>query len=158
MRRTCTIEITQIMPAPGWRAVYANSDTASDEFYFFDPLVGWALTQHNSGGRLARPRTTPPREDSMTRWANTTDRVALNRDQVQLLMLMVSEKIAEATFADGSADDLVAQWEHIGSQIEILGRYHVCCACLSLVHEEDREVHPCGPCTCSQPVVTEPRP
>ncbi len=88
------------------------------------------------------------------RWAYTTDRVALTRDQVQLLTLMVSEKIAEATFADGSADDVVAQWEHIGSQVEILGRYHVCCACLALVHEEDREIHPCGPCTCGQPIVT----
>lgn len=89
------------------------------------------------------------------RWANTTDRVALNADQVQLLMLMIHEKIQETIVADEDEPILEhrAQWEHIGSQIEILGRYHVCCSCLALVHEEDREIHPCGPCTCEQPVV-----
>jgi hypothetical protein len=92
---------------------------------------------------------------AMARWANATDRVALNKDQVALLMLMIHEKIEEAPWDDAPADEHRAQWEHIGSQIEILGRYHVCCACLALVHEEDREIHPCGPCTCEQPVVTE---
>lgn len=88
-----------------------------------------------------------------SRWATTTDRVALNQDQVTLLMLMIHEKIAEAPWDDVLAREHRAQWEHIGSQIEILGRYRVCCACLALVHEEDREIHPCGPCTCEQPVV-----
>jgi hypothetical protein len=91
----------------------------------------------------------------MPRWASTTDRVALNSDQVALLMLMIHEKIEEGSPFDEPGREHRAQWEHIGSQIEILGRYHVCCACLALVHEEDREVHPCGPCTCSQPVVKE---
>lgn len=89
------------------------------------------------------------------RWANTTDRVALNHDQITRLLLLVNEKIAEAPWDDEPANEHRAVWEHIGSQIEILSLYHVCCACLALVHEEDREVHPCGPCTCSQPVVTE---
>ena len=31
------------------------------------------------------------------RWANTTDRVALNADQVQLLTLMIHEKIEEGS-------------------------------------------------------------
>src|SRR5690349_12822346 len=89
----------------------------------------------------------------MPRWANTTDRASFNTDDVTRLLLVVSDKIAEAPWDDEPAREHRAAWEHIGAQIESLLRYHVCCACLALVHEEDREIHPCGPCTCNQPVV-----
>jgi hypothetical protein len=90
----------------------------------------------------------------MPRWASTTDRAAFSADQITMLLLMVSDKIAEAPWDDEPAQAHRAFWEHIGAQIESLLHYHVCCACLALVHEEDREGHPCGPCTCVQPVVT----
>jgi hypothetical protein len=89
----------------------------------------------------------------MPRWANTTDRAAFTTDQITMLLLMCHEKIEEGSPFDEPGLAHRAFWEHIGSQIECLLRYHVCCACLALVHEEDREVHPCGPCTCNQPVV-----
>lgn len=90
-----------------------------------------------------------------TRWANTTDRASFNNDDITRLLLVVSDKIGETIVAD--EDGLILEhraiWENIGAQIETLRRYHVCCSCLALVHEDDREIHPCGPCTCEQPVV-----
>ena len=90
----------------------------------------------------------------MPRWATTTDRAAFTTDQIAMLLLMCHERIEEAPWDDEQSREHRARWEHIASQIECLLRYHVCCACLALVHEEDRAVHPCGPCTCVQPVVT----
>ena len=89
----------------------------------------------------------------MPRWATATDRASFTTDDITRLLLMVSEKIAEAPWNDAPAQEHRAAWENIGAQIESLLRYHVCCSCLALVHEKDRATHPCGPCTCSQPVV-----
>lgn len=89
----------------------------------------------------------------MPRWANTTDRAAFTTDDVARLLLVVSEKIAKAPWDDDPAREHRAAWENIGAQIEALLHYYVCCACLALVHEGDREIHPCGPCACGQPVV-----
>ena len=90
-----------------------------------------------------------------TRWARPTDRASFNNDDITRLLLVVSDKIGETIVEDEDEPILEhrAIWENIGAQIETLRRYHVCCACLALVHEEDREIHPCGPCTCKQPVV-----
>lgn len=89
------------------------------------------------------------------RWATTTDRASFNDADITRLLLVVNDKIQETIVADEDGPILEhrAIWENIGAQIETLRRYHVCCACLALVHEGDRDVHPCGPCTCSQPVV-----
>ena len=91
----------------------------------------------------------------MPRWATESDRAWFNDDDIQRLLLVIHEKIEEGVETDGPGLEHRAIWENIGAQIETLRRYHVCCACLALVHEEDREAHPCGPCTCSQPVVLE---
>lgn len=92
-----------------------------------------------------------------TRWATSADRASFVESDIQRLLMMVHEKIGETIVADEDEHILEhrAIWENIGAQIETLRRYHVCCACLALVHEEDREIHPCGPCTCVQPVVKE---
>lgn len=90
----------------------------------------------------------------MPRWATTADRATFTTDDITRLLLVVSDQISETDgWDDAPALEHRAAWENIGAQIESLLRYHVCCACLALVHEEDREIHPCGPCTCNQPVV-----
>lgn len=99
--------------------------------------------RHRSGmERMMRPR-----------WANTTERASFNTDDVTRLLLMVSEKISEAPWDDEPAKAHRAAWENIGAQIEALLHYSVCCECLALVHKEDRDIHPCGPHTCTEPVV-----
>ena len=92
----------------------------------------------------------------MPRWATAYDRATFTDADVQRLLMVIHEKIEETIVSDEDEPILEhrAAWENIGAQIETLRRYHVCCACLALVHEEDREMHPCGPCTCEQPVVT----
>ena len=90
-----------------------------------------------------------------TRWATSTDRASFNDDDVTRLLMVIHEKIEEGSELDEPGQEHRAIWENIGAQVEALRFYHVCCACLALVHEEDREGHPCGPCTCAQPVVKE---
>ena len=91
----------------------------------------------------------------MARWATGNDRASFNDDDIQRLLMVIHEKIEEGVETDWPGLEHRAIWENIGAQVETLRRYHVCCACLALVHEEDREIHPCGPCTCAQPVVKE---
>ena len=88
-------------------------------------------------------------------WANTTDRASFNNDDITRLLLVVNDKIQETIVADEDEPILEhrAIWENIGAQIECLRYYYVCCACLAFVHKEDRDIHPCAPCTCEQPVV-----
>ena len=91
----------------------------------------------------------------MPRWATSTDRASFTTDDITRLLLVVHDKIEETIVADEDEPILEhrAIWQNIGAQTESLLHYRVCCACLALVHEADRESHPCGPCTCSQPVV-----
>lgn len=44
----CSVEIRQILPAQGWRAVYAATLTSdpTDRPLFTSPLMGWALIEH----------------------------------------------------------------------------------------------------------------
>lgn len=87
-----------------------------------------------------------------------TERAALNDDELTALLLVVHEKEQDAMFApsdDEEANDPAGElqvfWTHIGHQLEALRHYSVCCACLALVHKDDRDIHPCGPCDCDQP-------
>ena len=82
----------------------------------------------------------------------STDRAALNTDEITRLLLVCHEKSWEGGI-DPVGQEHNAVWEHIGAQIEALLHYSVCCACLALVHREDWKVHLCGRCDCSHPVV-----
>ena len=83
-----------------------------------------------------------------------TDRAALNDREISALLLMCHEKEQDVTFAptgmdDDPADEMQVFWAHIGQQLAALRHYSVCCACVALVHRDDRDIHPCGPCTCN---------
>ena len=82
----------------------------------------------------------------------STDRAAFNTDDITRLLLVCNDKSQEGGM-DIAGQEHNQAWEHIGAQIEALLHYSVCCACLALVHREDWEVHPCGRCDCSKPLV-----
>ena len=86
---------------------------------------------------------------------HTTERAAFNSDEIAALMLLCHEKEQDSLFAPSDheepdpADGQAIFWAHIGSQLQALRHYSVCCACLALVHKDDRDIHPCGPCECA---------
>jgi hypothetical protein len=81
----------------------------------------------------------------------TSRRAAFTTDEITRLMLVCHEKSWEGGI-DAAGQEHNSAWEHIGAQVESLLHYRVCCGCLALVHEGDRESHPCQ-CLCNTPLV-----